>query len=98
MTFNIVIQARARAEVIEAYSWYEEQISGLGENFLNEFEACLKFIQKNPRVYSISRGKYREAPFGKFPFIFIYRIDQKNNKIVIVSVFHFKRNPRRKPR
>jgi plasmid stabilization system protein ParE len=31
-----------------------------------------------------------------FPFLIIYRIDEAKKKIVIVSIFHAKRNPKGK--
>lgn len=98
MSSRILIQARAKAEIIDAFLWYEEQVIGLGENFMDEIESALQFIQSNPKLYSTSRDKYREAPLARFPYVIVYRLDQQKNRIVILSVFHFSRSPAKKPR
>ncbi|MBS1935209.1 MAG: type II toxin-antitoxin system RelE/ParE family toxin, partial [Bacteroidetes bacterium] len=46
--------------------------------------------------YSIRYKNYREAILSIFPFIVIYRINKKKKIVFIISVFHSKRNPKRK--
>lgn len=58
MSSRILIQARAKAEIIDAFLWYEEQVIGLGEDFMDEIESALQFILSNPKLYSTSHNKY----------------------------------------
>ena len=39
--FQFIIRDKALVEIKEAYDWYELQVEGLGERFLNKLEYYL---------------------------------------------------------
>jgi plasmid stabilization system protein ParE len=96
MNFEIVLLERAVIEINETYSWYENQSKGLGERFLSVIEKYKNNLLANPELFKRTYKNFREGFINTFPFILIYHIDKANKEIIIVSVFHCSRNPRKK--
>jgi hypothetical protein len=58
----------------DAYAWYEIQLDGLGESFLDELEAGYVKIVANPSYYSFLKNGFRRMLLKRFPYIIIYEI------------------------
>jgi len=96
-SFTYQLTFDAEKEYLESYRWYEEQQENLGERFALSVRKKLQTISFNPYFYSKKKGRYHEASLGKpFPFVIVYIIDKKQNLIVVTSIFHTSRNPKRK--
>lgn len=98
MSYEIEFLSKARLELLEAWIWYEERQTGLGDRFKQKVYDCVKLIQQNPKRYRLRTKFYREAIVKIFPYLIIYRIRNRKKIIAIVSVFHTSRNPRKKYR
>jgi toxin ParE1/3/4 len=82
-----------------AYSWYEDQRSGLGEKFLRAVREKIDAISEHPETYSErARFGYHEAVVKGFPYTIVYKLYKKEKKILVVSIHHQKRHPRHKYR
>lgn len=75
----------------DAYDWYEIQLEGLGESFLDELEAGYRKVLANPTFYSFIENGYRRLLINRFPYVIIYEILDKT--IVVFAIFHTSRNP-----
>lgn len=93
MTWKLEIRNEADAEIFEAYNWYEAQLAGLGDRFINEFETVLQKITTTPHHYKIAKSVFRQASLKSFPFVIYFEIT--NTTIIVYSVFHTRRNPNR---
>ncbi|MBI5603539.1 MAG: type II toxin-antitoxin system RelE/ParE family toxin [Deltaproteobacteria bacterium] len=91
MTREIVFRPEAESELIEAYEWYEGRQLGLGNDFLLCVEAALSSLQRNPALYPVVSKQVRRALIHRFPFGIYYLIDPE--RVVIISVFHARRDP-----
>lgn len=99
MSYKITITSDARAEYIAAYIWYEEQRKGLGEEFYLSVEKKIALIATNPQLFSGRHKKFREVLIDKtFPYKIVYHIDIKNESIIVSSIFHTSRKPKKKYR
>ena len=96
MTYKTELLAKARLELFDAWSWYEDKQPGLGWRFRDKVYDCIKTIEKNPERYPERRKNYREALVKIFPYLVIYRIHKRKQTIAIVSVFHTYRSPSKK--
>ena len=96
MNFTPLFLPRARNELIEAWEWYEDKQTGLGDKFKKEVFAVIDHITAYPAHYPLKKKPYREALIDVFPYVIIYRALSKEKVIVIQSVFHARRNPRNK--
>lgn len=94
MKYFLIVKEEADNESAESYLWYENQQTGLGEEFLEEVEAALNVIQNHPLHYQKVYKTYRHIPLRRFPFVLIFEIE--NNSVIVYSIFHTSRNPKKK--
>lgn len=91
MSLPIVFRRVARAEMDEAIAWYEYQGAGLGLQFITEIDTCLQRIADSPKQFPTTRGEIRRAVLHRFPYT-IHFLDE-TIRIVVLAVFHVKRDP-----
>ncbi len=91
MTYRFL--SPALAEIGESAEFYEERVSGLGADFLDEVDAAIDRILQLPEAWGRLGGNYRKCNLRRFPYSVIYSI-QSDETIIIVSVFHQSREPR----
>ena len=91
--YQIVFHPLAEKEYLESVSWYEDNRTGLGLQFIREIENMLDTIEANPYLFRIKKQFCREAPLKIFPYIVAYKIYPRQRRINILAVFHTSRNP-----
>lgn len=91
MILPVVFRRAARAEFDEAYNWYEERRTGLGEKFSQRVQEVLDRIAATPEIHQCIYKDVRRGVVRGFPYSVMYRI--KANHIRILAVFHGKRDP-----
>ena len=96
MIYTSIFLLRARQELLDAWIWYEERQPGLGDRFKNELYKRIYEIEQNPERYPERKKPYRETRIEIFPYLIIYRISKNESLIIIASIFHASRNPKRK--
>ena len=94
--YTLILLEEAKQEWLDASIYYETKQKGLGLRFSAAVEEHLNIITHTPKHYKKIKKEYREILIKHFPFLIIYRIDEVKKKIIVVSVFHAKRNPKRK--
>ena len=94
MLYKVVLQPGAQDDIDDAFNWYEDQQTGLGELFLKELVQFYKKLELNPEIFSKAAKHYRQAVLARFPFVIIYEITK--TEVHIYSVFHTSRNPKEK--
>jgi toxin ParE1/3/4 len=89
---QIVLLSEAENDILEAHDWYESKRAGVGANF----ELCVEAALDNILLYPESSPKRfrntRVAIMHHFPYGIYYTI--LGDIIIVVGVFHFKRNPK----
>jgi plasmid stabilization system protein ParE len=90
---QLVFLTEARVEFDAAVDWYEERRAGLGARFALAVEAAVERIAKNPKMHAVVLEDARKAVVRGFPYCVYYR--EEGDKVVILSVFHTSRDPRR---
>lgn len=66
--YKIIFHPDVEHEVQSSYDWYEEQVIGLGDDFLNELEAAYQTIAELPLTWPKFHMDFRRLLLGKFPF------------------------------
>lgn len=93
MSRRLIVRPEAEAEMSAAFDWYEDRVPGLGSEFLLCVDAVFSAILRSPQHYPRIHKIVRRALTRKFPYeIFFVEDDER---LVILSVFHAKRNPKR---
>jgi len=93
MSLPLVYRVEVRDELDEAYAWYEEQRSGLGEEFLAEVQTRLNLIQGNPEIHAPIHRQVRRSLVKRFSSSILYRIEP--SRIVVIAILHGRRDPER---
>lgn len=97
-SYTALLLLKAKKELSEAFLWYEDKQTGLGGRFANEIFTKLSEIENNPDRHPIKIKNLREVKIAVFPYLIIYRINKSTKQLIVVSIFHVKRNPLRKTR
>lgn len=95
MSMRFLQLPKAQKEILDAWEWYEDKQAGLGDRFTNAVREKIQAILNNPLHYPRHK-KHHEALVETFPYLIIYQINHKEDLIIITSVFHTSRHPKRK--
>jgi plasmid stabilization system protein ParE len=91
LSFDVFVRGAAERDVASAQDWYEAQRSGLGAEFIEEFNDTLARIEQAPFIYPALYRGVRRAVLHRFPFLVWYRIEK--SRVTILACTHGKRNP-----
>lgn len=75
--------------------WYNEQSPGLGHELMTEFFEHLKKLHENPQRFKYILKPFRRLILKRFPYLLIFRIDEKRKRVVVAVLWHKKRDPER---
>lgn len=87
---------RAIDDIELAFSWYEEQRTGLGYEFIDYVEQSVINICASPEIYQLTHANFRGCTVRKFPFSIIYTIEDEG--IIVHSVFNNRQDPEKRPK
>ena len=83
------VRPEARADLLEAASWYEDREPGLGQALVGEVDDVIARIQAGPHHYRIAYRIARRALVRRFPFA-VYFIET-DASIIVIAVVHQRR-------
>jgi plasmid stabilization system protein ParE len=92
MSFELIIRPEAEADALEAFRWYNEQVPGLGQEFLAEIDRAIESILAHPEANRKLYREYRRGLMRRFPYSIFYAID--GERLVVFAVLHAARDPR----
>ena len=90
MTYGLILKEGARLDMLDAYHYYEQKQSGLGERFLLELQERFRAISEHPEYYSYidRKGILRDVAVGNFPYVIIYAIMDQDVRVYAVHPTH----------
>lgn len=96
MAYPVIISSYAHQDEDDAYTWYEKQRTGLGDELLTELDGAYQKLSENPEHYGFidDRKELRDFRLKRFPFFIVYRINQLT--IEVIAVHHAKKHPSKK--
>jgi toxin ParE1/3/4 len=93
VNWRIIIRPNAETDLQEAWSWYESQRAGLGDEFLLHIHAALGLLEQDPKRRRIYYRDFRRLLTSRFPYKLFYRIE--NDRVIVFRILHAKRDHRR---
>ena len=93
MSLPVVFRPVARQEMDDAIAWYESERPGVGIEVAAEIGSLIARIEGAPRQFRKVRGDARRAVLSRFPYTIHFLLE--SDRIVVLAVFHAKRNPKR---
>ena len=88
---TIKFHSEARKEFFEAADYYEEQVVGLGDVFIDEVEKVLDLIEQQPESGTRITDSERRFLVSRFPYGVIYSVE--GDQILIFAVMALRRKP-----
>ena len=96
MAYQHIFDPIASDEYEDAFNWYEERSKIAADNLILAVENAIAAICANPYRFRNTHKSLRELTLKKYPYNLIYFIDEEKQLITIVSLYHHKRNPKKK--
>ena len=93
---EIFVSKKAQKEIEQSFGWYERANSTIADIFLKDINDKFNEISSHPLRYSIKKDPYRVSVLKRFPFSIVYKYFPSKNVVLIIAVFHFKRNSKKK--
>lgn len=90
---KILFSPGALMDIRDARSWYNLQQNGLGKRFIDDVRKTVASVKSNSYFASLKFKNIGTAACTTFPYAIHYEIDEVENLVRIVSIFHFSRRP-----
>ena len=87
----IIFLPQAEEEMLDAGSYYESKVKGLGRHFISEVERSKGIIVKHPEMYPVIKYAVRRCITRRYPYGLLYINDPE--EIIIVAVMHLSKKP-----
>ena len=88
---RLVSRPDADADVEAAFDWYEGELSGLGQQFLDELLLTYERIAAGPLRYQLVAGEVRRSLLRRFPYAVYFIVEAE--AVVVLAVLHASRDP-----
>jgi plasmid stabilization system protein ParE len=91
MSYRLIVRPEAEADIRNAFFRFENEVPGLGIQFLDAVDDGLDRISEGPLHYAIIAGGIRRKLLRKFPFglFFVY----EEEEIRVLSVLQQAQSP-----
>jgi plasmid stabilization system protein ParE len=90
MNYALVFRLEVREELDEAYTWYESQQPGLGDDLLDCIDEILDRICQMPESNPVVYRDVRRSVLRRFPYAVYYRI--VSSRVIVTATFHSRRD------
>ncbi|MCF8304046.1 MAG: type II toxin-antitoxin system RelE/ParE family toxin [Bacteroidales bacterium] len=91
-SFKLQVYDAAELDLDESYVWYEEHVSGLGDQFIDDVRESMDYISRSPYSFEKKLYELHQCVLKRFPFAIYYKINTTNKIVWIIGVLHFKRD------
>ena len=97
MDYKIIISPRAQQEIEDAIDYYIIRSYDAPNDFITSLKETYMVLSVNPH-FRICYKNVRTIILNVFPYALFYTINEKEHTIRLLSCFHYKLNPQRRPK
>lgn len=97
MVYKIIISPRAQKEIENAIDYYALNSVDVPINFIDVLKEVFTTLEVNP-FFGVCYKNVRSLKLKRFPHSLYFIINEDKNTVRVLSCFHNKRNPNKKPR
>ena len=90
----LILTRPARAELIDAQDWYENEAPGLGRRFRAAVDAVVQRMSATPRQFPVIHKNVRRALLRRFPYALMFVVEA-DDTLTVIACFHGSRDPAR---
>lgn len=88
---QVRIARSAETDLLEGYAFYEEQLAGIGEYFLDSLFADIDALALFAGIHPKPDGKLHHTLAKRFPFAIYY--DLKSDVATVIAILDCRQNP-----
>lgn len=92
VVYPAIFTLAARADLIDAQDWYENEAPGLGRHFRAAVDALIERMSANPRQFPVVYKNIRRALLRRFPYALMFVIEA-DETLSVIACFHGSRDP-----
>ncbi len=96
MVYKISVSPRAQNQIVNAIGFYAKNSVDAPNNFIVQLQKSYAVLAVNP-FFRIYYKDVRALKLKRFPYSLYYTIDENKGCIRVLSCFHNKRNPKKRP-
>ncbi|BAU53370.1 type II toxin-antitoxin system RelE/ParE family toxin [Mucilaginibacter gotjawali] len=96
MAYSIIVSPRAQKEIENAIEYYALYSIDAPLNFITILKITYGVLENDPFL-RIRYKNIRAIKIKKFPYLLYFVINETNNTVRVLSCFHSKRNPQKRP-
>jgi plasmid stabilization system protein ParE len=98
MAYNLIVSPRAQKEIENAIDYYLLYSIDAPKNFIEALQVVYTSLEQTPLQNRIRYKNVRALKLKKFPYLVYYTINDNKQTVRLLSCFHSKRNPKKRPR
>ena len=91
MKYDLIIRPEARADLLDAFRWYQDRRPGLGYDFKLCVDEVIAKIHRNPLIHKVIKDGIRRSVTKRFPYGVFYVVE--NRRIIVLAVLHARQDP-----
>jgi plasmid stabilization system protein ParE len=96
MAYKIIVSPRAQMEIENAIEYYALYSADAPINFIAALKEGYNSLGTNP-FFRVLHKNVRTLKIKRFPYSLYFVINENQNTIRVLSCFHNKRNPKKRP-
>ena len=89
---SILFHPSTLEEVKTSFDWYQEQVDGLGADFIQELDEAFNSIQSLPDTWPKMGKSHRRFVLSRFPYSVVYKV-LNDETVYVVAIMHNHRKP-----
>jgi plasmid stabilization system protein ParE len=93
MAAKLRIAPGVAQDLAEAYAWYEQRRTGLGEDFLAAVDVCIQRICRHPTMYATVHAPFQRGLVRRFPYSVFF--EHADGEVTVYCVFHASQDPQK---
>lgn len=93
MSWRVIIRPNAEEDLAQAWTWYESQRSGLGDQLLIEIRTAIRLLETDPERRPFYYKDFRRLITHRFPYKIFYRLE--GDRVIVFRILHAKREHQR---
>lgn len=97
MAYSIITSPRARKEIKNATEYYAFYSNNAPIDFIDALNKAYDILETNP-FFAVKYKNVRTLKLKSFPYSLYFIVNDKNRTVSVLSCFHNKQNPYKRPR
>ena len=91
MSLRVGFLPEAASDMEAAFWWYEQQQSGLGQEFLKNLDVAFREAADRPLSFPLVVRRTRKVVVRRFPYLVFFAVE--GERVLVTGVFHAHRDP-----